>query len=43
MLNSIEKIPHCEIFRPTSKEFQDFSGYLEKATKQAKAGVFKVK
>ncbi len=42
MLNTLEKIPHCDIFRPSTKEFQDFSGYLEKVTKQAKSGIFKV-
>jgi hypothetical protein len=40
---SIEDIPFCETFHPTWSEFQDFSSYLDKVTKIAKAGIFKVK
>jgi hypothetical protein len=40
---SLEDIPFCDTFHPTWSEFQNFSEYLEKVTKQAKSGIFKVK
>jgi hypothetical protein len=42
-MNCIEEIPFCETFNPTWTEFKDFSGYLEKVSKIAKSGIFKVK
>lgn len=42
MQSCIEDIPHCEIFYPTWKEFQNFSQYVEKVSKTAKSGIFKV-
>ncbi len=43
MKNSIDTIPYCDVFNPSTKEFQNFSVYLEKIAKQAKTGIFKVK
>ncbi len=43
MSNSIEDIPFCDVFHPSAEEFENFSEYLEKATKLADSGIFKVK
>ncbi len=43
MLSILEKIPFCEVFYPTWAEFQNFYEYVEKITKIAKSGIFKVK
>lgn len=42
-MNCLEEIPFCDSFNPTWTEFKDFSGYLEKVSKIAKSGIFKVK
>ena len=42
MSNSIEDIPYCDVFHPTMEEFENFSEYMEKITKLAKSGIFKV-
>jgi hypothetical protein len=42
MSNSIEDIPLCDVFHPTSEEFENFYEYMEKITKLAKSGIFKV-
>jgi hypothetical protein len=42
MLEKIEDIPYCDVFYPSQTEFKDFSGYLDKVTKIAKSGIFKV-
>jgi len=43
MSNSIEDIQYCDVFHPTMEEFENFSEYMEKITKIAKSGIFKVK
>ncbi len=43
MQTSFEDITHCDIFYPKWNEFQNFSEYLEKVSKIAKSGIFKVK
>ncbi len=42
MMNSFEDIKFCDTFYPTSTEFSDFNGYMEKVSKISKSGIFKV-
>jgi hypothetical protein len=39
---SFEQIPYCDVFYPSSKEFKDFTKYIEKCSKITKSGIFKV-
>lgn len=41
-MSVLEEIPYCDIFYPSWEEFADFSSYVEKCTKSAKSGIFKV-
>jgi hypothetical protein len=43
MTKSVENIPFCDVFYPTTKEFADFENYMEKIVKAAKSGIFKVR
>ena len=41
--SQVDSIPYCPVFHPTSEEFVDFSGYVEKCVKQiGTTGIFKV-
>jgi hypothetical protein len=39
---SFDDIPLCDVFHPTAQEFSNFEAYVEKTSKQAKSGIFKV-
>lgn len=39
---SLENIPHCDTFYPTTEEFKNFEKYVERCEKSAKSGVIKV-
>lgn len=38
----LEDIPFCEVYNPTTSEFQDFQSYVEKISKINKTGIVKV-
>jgi len=38
----LEDIPFCEIYYPSSAEFEDFYSYVEKISKINKTGIVKV-
>jgi hypothetical protein len=39
---SLEDIPHCDIYYPTTQEFSNFEEYVSKIEKIAKSGIVKV-
>lgn len=39
---SLDTIPLCNVFYPTSKEFSNFQKYVEKCEKECNTGLMKV-